>query len=398
MANSILTATAVTREALRVLHQKLNFVGSITRDYDDRYAQEGAKIGSDLKIRLPNQYAVRTGRALDTQDTGESSVTLSVTTQKGVDLNFTSVDLTMTLDDFKDRILDPAMSVLAAAIEADALSMYKNVYNQVNNTGSAITTAVLGLTRKKLVDNLAPPNGRALHLNTQDNADAVEAMKGLFHRGETVSKQFKEGMVGETQSFGDVYENTLLVPHARGSGASYQVDTTAINNANTTAVTTLTFITGTGTLNIGDIFTVATIYRVHPESKVSTGDLQQFVATAAATGTGAISVSPSLITAGAKQNVTVVSSSATATVTLAGTASASHGISLAHQKGAFAFATADLVKPKGVDFVAREVFDGISMRVVRQYDINSDAFPCRLDVLYGYKTLRAELATRIANR
>jgi hypothetical protein len=104
MANAILTPTAVTREALRVLHQKLNFVGSITREYDDQYAKNGAKIGDTLKIRLPNQYVVRTGASLSAQDTTESSVDLKVQTQKGVDLNFTSVDLTMSLDDFSERI------------------------------------------------------------------------------------------------------------------------------------------------------------------------------------------------------------------------------------------------------------------------------------------------------
>jgi hypothetical protein len=139
MANSLLTPTAVTREALRVLHQKLNFVGSVTRDYDDSYAKTGAKIGDSLKIRLPNQYTVRSGATLSAQDTTESSVTLQVATQKGVDLNFTSVDLTLSLDDFSKRILDPAMSVLAANIEADALSMYKQVYQSIWNGGSAAT-------------------------------------------------------------------------------------------------------------------------------------------------------------------------------------------------------------------------------------------------------------------
>src|SRR5713226_3359007 len=132
MANTILTPTAVTREALRVLHQKLNFIGTITRDYDDSYAKQGAKIGDTLKIRLPNQYTVRTGSALSAQDTTENTVDLKVQTQKGVDLNFTSVDLTLALDDFSDRIIEPAMSVLAANIESDAMTMYKDVWNQVD--------------------------------------------------------------------------------------------------------------------------------------------------------------------------------------------------------------------------------------------------------------------------
>ena len=137
MANSLLSPTAVTREALRVLHQKLNFVGSITREYDDSFARQGAKVGDTLKVRLPNQYVVRTGPTLDAQDTTETSVELKVQTQKGVDLNFTSVDLTLSLDDFSERIIEPAMSVLAANIEADAMGMYKDVHNQVNNQGAA---------------------------------------------------------------------------------------------------------------------------------------------------------------------------------------------------------------------------------------------------------------------
>src|SRR6185503_4290805 len=170
MANAILTPTAVTREALRVLHQKLNFVGSITREYDDSFARQGAKVGDTLKVRLPNQYTVRTGSTLAAQDTTETSVDLKVQTQKGVDLNFTSVDLTLALDDFSERILEPAMAVLAANIEADAMSMYKDVYNQVLGAGAATFTRVLQ-GRKILVDNLAPLNGRTCNLNTQDNVD-----------------------------------------------------------------------------------------------------------------------------------------------------------------------------------------------------------------------------------
>jgi hypothetical protein len=121
MANTILTPTAVTREALRILHQKLNFVGTINRQYDDSFAKSGAKIGDSLKIRLPNQYTVTTGAVMTAQDTVEESVTLQVATQKHVGMNFTSDDLTLDLDDFSKRIIDPAMNVLAAAVESDAM-------------------------------------------------------------------------------------------------------------------------------------------------------------------------------------------------------------------------------------------------------------------------------------
>lgn len=391
MANTILTPTAVTREALRVLHQKLNFVGSIDRQYDESFAKSGAKIGTSLKIRLPNQYTVRTGATLSAQDTEETSETLTVATQKGVDLNFTSVDLTMSLDDFSDRILEPAMSVLAANIEADAMSMYKDVYQSVWNGGSANTLAKIAAGRSILQRSLTPSNNRTANLNVQDMQDIVTAGSTLFNDSKEISKQYREGYVGRQGGF-DYAENTMWAAHTRGAGASYLVNDTVASGD-----TTITVDTGTGAVKQGDVFTIANVFSVHPETKVSTGILQQFVVTAdAASGAGTWSVSPAFISTGAKQNINALPQD-NAAITFAGTASTAVGTSLLYQKEAFAFATADLVMPNGVDFKAREVVDGISMRIVRAYDINNDKFPCRLDVLYGYKTLRAQLAARLHN-
>jgi hypothetical protein len=399
MANTLITPTAVTRESLRVLHQKLNFITNVTRDYDDRFAQDGAKIGDTVKIRQPNQYTVSTGAALSAQDTTESTVDLKITTQKHVDLSFTSQDLTLSIDEFSDRYIDPAMSVLAANIEADALNMFKDVNQQINNQGSAATFAKFLLGRKKLVDALAPVNDRCVILNTQDNVDMVDALKGLFNDQKALSKQYKEGMLGRTAGF-DFYENTLIPAFTPGGwNGAYTTDTrTSALATDGTAYATITVAAGSGTMVVGDVFTIANVFRVHPETKVSTGVLHQFVVTAAnAGGAGSVAISPSIVLGGAKQNCTIPSTAASAAITFAGTASTAHGVSLAFQKGAFAFATADLIMPKGVDFAARDNQDGIAMRVVRQYDINSDKMPCRIDVLYGYKTLRPQLATRIAN-
>ncbi|WP_207483143.1 P22 phage major capsid protein family protein [Arenibaculum pallidiluteum] len=391
MANSLLTPTQVTREALRILHQKLNFIGSINRQYDDSFAQSGAKIGDSLKIRLPNQYTVRSGATLSPQDTAETSVTLQVATQKGVDLNFSSVELTLSLDDFSRRILEPAMSVLAANIEFDAMSMYRDVYQQVDNHGAAASFAKILQGRKILGDALAPPADRACNLNTQDNVDLVDALKGLFQDGPALAKQYREGYMGRSAGF-DFMENTLWPGHARGAGAGYLV-----NGAGQTG-SALVVDTGSGAISAGDVFTIAGVFRVHPETKASTGVLQQFVVTApAASGTAGIAFSPAIVTTGAGQNVNAAPAD-NAAITFAGPAGTAHGISMAYHQDAFAFATADLVMPKGVDFAAREVFDGISLRIVRQYDINADKFPCRLDVLYGYRTVRPQLACRLANR
>ena len=389
MANTILTPTAVTREALRILHQKLNFVGSITRDYDDSYAKTGAKIGDSLKIRLPNQYTVRSGATLSAQDTTESSVTLQVATQKGVDLNFTSVDLTLSLDDFAKRILDPAMSVLAANIEADALSMYKDVYQSIWNGGSAATFNKALDGRVLLNRALAPFSDRTALMDSVAMADVVKDTKTLFQDDASLSKQYKEGYMGRAAGF-DWAENTMMPAHTRGgSNGAYLV-----NGASQTG-STLTVDTGATAPSQGDVITIAGVFSVHPETKQSTGVLQQFVVGAGATTTS-FPISPAIVTSGATQNVSG-SPADNAAITFAGTASTAVQTSLLFQKGAFAFATADLVMPQGVDFSAREVMDGISIRVVRQYDINNDKFPCRLDVLYGYKTLRAQLAARYHN-
>jgi hypothetical protein len=399
MANAILTPTAVTREALRVLHQKLNFVGSITREYDDSFARQGAKVGDTLKVRLPNQYVVRSGATLVAQDTTETSVDLKVQTQKGVDLNFTSVDLTMNLDDFSDRILEPAMSVLAANIESDAMSMYKDVYNQVDNIGGLASFAKILQGRKILVDNLAPLAGRTCNLNTQDNVDLVDALKGLFNDKDQITKQYREGYMGRTAGF-DFMENTLWPGHLRGAASSAYTTNTTVGTlpVAATPVSQITVATGTGAAVKGEVFTIANVFRVHPETKQSTGILQQFVVTADyAGGAGQIQIGPAIVLAGAYQNVVIPTTAAAAALSFSGTISTPYGISLAYHKSAFAFATADMIMPRGVDFAAREVFDGVSMRIVRQYDINNDKFPCRLDVLYGFKTLRPQLACRLAN-
>lgn len=403
MANSILTPTAVTREALRVLHSKLSFIGSINRQYDDSFANSGAKIGSALKIRLPNQFTVRSGATMTTQDVTETSTTLNVTTQKGVDVNFTSVDLTLSMDDFSKRILSPAMAVLASNIEADALLMAKDVYNQVNNVGSAGTFGKLLSARKLLVDNLAPMDGLAVQLNTQDNVDIVTDVKGLFQDSATLAKQYREGYLGRTAGF-DFYENTLLLPFTPGSEVAAASSTISINGSNQVSTNAydltcaLTVTNGSSkTLKAGDIVTLVGVNRVHPETKADTGQLQQFVVTAdVATSGTSMTVSPGIVISGPFQNVTAAPTTANA-IKKIGTASTAYGLSLAYHKDSFTFATADLIIDPSMGWASRQVMDGISMRVWKQADITNDKVPCRIDVLYGYKTIRPQTACRIAN-
>lgn len=396
MANTNLTIDQITNESLMVLHQKANFLGTINRQYDSSFAKSGAKIGDTLRIRLPNQYTVRTGATLNTQDVTEQNTSLQVATQKGVDVNFSSEELTMDIDAFSKRILEPAMSVLAASIEADVMNVYKNVWNQSDNVGAAATFAKVLGGSKILTDNLAPYSDRCLNLCTQDNVDMVDALKGLFNAQDKLSSNYKEGrLAGPFAGFDDIYENTLWPTLTTGTDDG--TGDHLVNGANQTGASVTHSSNGTGTFVVGDIITFAGCNSVHPETKSDTGNLKQFVVTAAMSGTDTtVSISPSIVTSGATQNCSA-SPTTTGAITKVGGASAVHNISMAYHKDAFTFATADLIMPKGVDMAARKVMDGISLRIVRNYDINNDKFPCRIDVLYGYKATRPELACRLAN-
>lgn len=392
MANSILTPTAVTREIQRVLHEKLSFIGSINRSYDDSFARTGAKIGDSLKIRLPNKYTVRTGKNLNAQDTSESSVTLTVANQAGVDMNFSSAELTMELDDFSKRIIEPAMAQLASYLEYQALTnVTKEVYNLVGTAGTTPNALSMVLdARAKLNQYLAPKGDRYLQMDSVAMASMVNALSSLQNDPNKVSQQYREGAVMTgVAGFDRWFENERIYVHTNGSDVSgITLDTVTLANGDSTAA-----ITGASAAPaVGSVFTFATGNAVHPETKQAYGHLQQFVVTAATTTS--LSFSPAIYSSGPLQNVSVMPGT-TSAITWVGGASASLEQHLAYHKDAFAFATADLEVPQGVHFAARETYDGISIRLVRQYDINSDNLPCRIDVLYGYKTIRPELACRI---
>ncbi len=392
MANSLLTPSIITKEALAILHQKLNFVGSINRQYDDQYAKSGAKIGNDLKIRLPNEFTVRSGATLSSQDVTEQSVTLQVATQKGVDFTFSSEELTMHIDQFKERYIEPAMAVLAANIENDAFSMSNDVYNFVNGVGSANSFANVTEAQKQLTLGLAPYGDRQYMHDPQSVVDMLADTKGLFQDSGQIAKQYKDGMLGRIAGF-DHFENTLVPTHTTGTAAA----TTGylVNGASQTGAS-LTVDGGSTTFLVGDIITIAGVNRVHPETKADTGVLQNFVVTAnSGTSATSLSISPSITTSGGNQNVSGSPADNAAVSKVGGGNGADWTDTLAYHKNSFVFASADLVLPEGVDFAAREVMDGISMRIVRDYSISADTFPCRIDILYGYKTVRPETACRV---
>lgn len=400
MANSLLSPTIITREALRVLHANLNFIGAINRQYDNQFANGGAspsgKIGPTLTIRLPNEFTVRSGATLQVQDVTEASTTLTVSTQKGVDLNFSAVDLTLTLDQFSERYLKPAMARLASEIEADALSMYKDVYNFVDDDGNVISFLDYMKAGQFLDESLAPDDGdRTALLSLTHNTKLTDALKGLFNPQAQISGQYRKGKVAQdTAGFSDWYRNSLFTNHLTGTAAKTTGYT--VNGA-TQSGAAITIQTGTTTFLKGDLVTFAGCNAVHPETKKDLGRLKQFVVTADS-GASAVSlaISPSIVLTGAKQNVSAAPTDTGAVVKLGTGVSGSLVQSLCFHPDAFTFVTADLIDvSKFGAWGAREKQDGISMRIARQYDIVNDKIPARIDVLYGYKTIRPQLACRI---
>jgi hypothetical protein len=400
VANSFLSPTIITREALRVLHANLNFIGSINRQYDKSFAESGAspsgKIGPTLTIRNPNQCTVRSGAVAAIQDITETSQTLTVSTQKGVDFTFTSADLTLTIDEFSDRYLKPFMSRLASEIEKDALTMIKDVYNIVDNDASVISFLNYMQGRQKLNEFLAPDDGERVALVCPaHNTKLIDALKGNFVPETNLGGQFRKGQIKAPMAgFRAFYENTLLVPQATGTAAK---TTNYTVNGATQSGATITIQTGSTTFLIGDIVTFAGCNAVHPETKADLGYLKQFVVTAnSGASATSLSISPALTISGATQNCTGYPTNTGAVVKVGAGASETLTQSVVYHPDAFTFVSADLVDvSKFGAWGARQVMDGISMRIARQYDFTNDKVPVRIDVLYGYKTIRPELACRI---
>ena len=398
MSNSILTIDMITRKALEILENNLVITRNVNRQYDDSFAVEGAKIGSTLRIRLPDRALVTDGAALQVQDDNEQYTTLAVASQKHIGVNFTSAELTMQLDDFAERVLKPRISQLASSVDADVANSYKAIYNSVGTPGTTpATSLVLLQAQQKLNEGAAVMSPRYATVNPAANAGLVEGMKGLFNPTDTVSRQFKNGMMGMgVLGFEEVNMSQSIKQHTTGDwGTTITVTSTVTTEGQATLP--ISFTGSSKTWNIGDVFTIADVYAVNPQTRESTGSLQQFTVTAVATGssTATLSISPALYTpANALATVNSLPVSGKA-VTMVGSANSQYAQNLVYHRDAITFATADLLLPQGVDMASRQVHNGISLRVVRQYDINNDRLPCRIDVLYGYSAIRPQMAARI---
>ena len=398
MSNSLLTIDMITRKALQILENNLVITRNVNRQYDDSFAVEGAKIGSTLRIRLPDRALVTDGAALQVQDDNEQFTTLTVANQKHIGINFTSAELTMQLDDFAERVLKPRVSQLAASIDADVANAYKSIYASVGTPGTTPSTSLVLLQgQQKLNEAAAGMAPRYATVNPAANANLVEGMKGFFNPVDTISRQFKAGMMGQgVLGYDEINMSQSIVNHTTGDwGTGITIGTTI--SAQGASSASISFTGSSKTWKVGDVFTISSVYAVNPQTRQSTGSLQQFVVTEdlTASTSGTLKFSPAIYTS--SQALATVDSFplSGATVTMLGNANSQYAQNLVYHKDAITFATADLVLPQGVDMASRQVHNGISMRIVRQYDINNDRMPCRIDVLYGYSVIRPQMACRM---
>ena len=396
MSNSILTIDMITRKALEILENNLVLTRTVNRQYDDSFAVEGAKIGSTLRIRLPDRALVTDGAALQVQDDNEQYTTLTVSSQKHIGVNFTTAELTMQLDDFAERVLKPRISQLASSIDADVANSFKYIGNSVGTPGTTpATSLVLLQAQQKLNENAAVMSPRYATVNPAANAALIEGMKGLFNPVSAISKQFKNGVFGEgILGYDELNMSQSIKQFTTGSRTGTVTVSTTVTAEGSTSIV----LTGLGStvIKAGDVFTIGSVYAVNPQTRESTGSLYQFVAladvTASTTATVTVPAMYSASQALATVDALPVSGAA---VTFLGAASTQYPQNLIYHRDAITFATADLLLPQGVDMASRQVHNGISLRVVRQYDINNDRLPCRIDVLYGYSVIRPQMAVRL---
>lgn len=408
-SNQIITPAMITNESLRLLHDKLPFVSRINRRYSDEFKQGGARSDDEVMVRYPNQYMVREGAKLQAQSTEESMVSLRLSEQKGVDFEVTSKDLTLHIDDFSHRYLDPAMSMLASTIEQDVLtSVLDEVVHVVSPAESGSVPdwydgmSLLGTWFDMM---LIPSNQRRLVMNSYDHAEMIDALKGYAQSDKLVSRQYEMGRMSRFQGFDIGMSLSMPVRENRGrvetnSSLKLGLDAFEITPpSGSYEGDSMDKVTlkkdGKRLPEVGDWITFQHMYPVHPETKDQTLLFGPKPFKVVAVESDTVMFTPRLYFEGPKRNVGGVlekldERGAPEHVIKATAPNRFYRWNVAFDPEAIAFVTADLVLPKDVDFAHRSVHDGIAMRVVRKYDINEDRFPCRIDVLYGRKLLRPD--------
>ena len=409
MSNSLITPTMIAKEAIMQLDNNLVWGNIVHRGYENEFAQSvnGNKVGSSVTIRRPVQFTVRSGATANIQDVTEGTTSITVDKQKGVDFKFVSSDMTLSISEFSERYIKPAMIQIANQVDQDIALLYKDVYNLAGSFGQTInsyTDFAKGPERLDL--GAVEQEGRMGVLSPTDHWGLLGSFSGLYINttAKNALEQAKLGPVGGCT----LYMSQNIQTHTVGAhggtpltrGASQGVAYSSVKTTMTQTLATDGWTTSSS-LKAGDVFTISGLYAVNPVTKATLPHLQQFVITttvttaASAANTTSIVISPPLITSGPYQNVSADNANDT-TITYAGTASTGYAQNLLFKKEAFALAMVPMERPAGAVDVAIENYKNLSVRMIPYYDGTNDVSNYRLDVLYGVKTLDPRKATRLA--
>lgn len=391
--NNLLTPALISQETLTILTNNLVAAGKVNRQFENQFV----KIGTTLTVRKPNRFTVTLGPALQIQDITEPSTSITVSTQAHVDFQFSDQELTLTIEEYSERYCKPAAETLANTIDTSVLALFNQVSNEVGTPGTPPNSfASLSEVGKQLDRAGAPQDGRVLILNTDAYWDLANGVSNLFTR--SVAEPALKGFLAAIANF-EIYLDQNIQAQTVGNYGGAPV----VNGATQTGSMLITngwTASRAGLLNVGDVFTIAGVFSVNPQNRLSTGVLKTFTLTSVAAsdsgGNSTLQIFPAITTTGAYQNVTNAPGNG-AQIVVFGSANQTYFQNIAFTRDAFGLVCVPMVLPGGVDFAARQMFRNISMRVVRAYDIWNDVTPCRIDVLFGTALFYDSLACRLTN-
>lgn len=404
MANQLLTTLQITREAVRLWRNSNAFIQAIDRQYDDQFAQEGAKIGDTLRIRLPNDYVVADGPGLSPQDTQETSTTLALATQRHVDVSFSSSQRALKLQDFSMRVLSPMVNNLAGnAAQTIMNGSEGGVSNFVSNLDGSSNiiapTSQTWLNAGAYLDSMSAPKARRQIVMDQfTQAKTVVSLQGLFNPQKVISAQFRTGMITKDTLGFDWYMDQTVIKHTTGL---YVTDPTVAGAGQTGQTINVNALVGP--LKQGDVIAFDGVNSVNRITKQDNGQLAQFVVQAdSLTGATTLLIYPAIVPPlddGSVVQYQTVTASPAAGANIIPVAKSGEKFrkNIAFAPEAVTMVTADLPMPKGVHEVAREMFDNISMRFLTDYIALTDQFVSRLDILFGWLWVRPEWAVIVAD-
>lgn len=378
--NTLVSSTVIAKESLLMLENQLGMAKLVYRDWENKFGKDGETLG----IRKPNVFRATKARARTNSALSEANITLTVATQAHVSFEWSTKEMTDTIDRISDRYITPAMSAIANTVDVDLYAMYTDVSNQVGSPGVAPNGYdVFADARRKLNEEAIPLKNRFVNLNPEAEAEVLKGLKGLFNE-KMINKIIAEGALGSLAGL-DFYMAQNVQNHT--TGAFTTSSTPLVNGASQSGATLTTdgWASGAATVKDGDIFTIAGVYAVNPKTGASTGSLRQFVVTADTsdtTGDMVIPISPSIVASGALQTVSA-SPANDAAITMVGTESTSYPVNIAFHKDCFTLAVRPLEIPGSAVWGARESYNGLSVRAIKAYDVDEDKEVLRFDLLYG---------------